>query len=583
MSTAVVWEGVEPGKVRSAAAVRPLLVVQLAGTQAEMGYQHGALLRAVGGYERTMRYYPKMPEHVLAGSLHPIVVKTAGRALLGAMIETMERYRAPEYRARNLAFAEALGLPARYSRYTFVMDALQNVVGMGRRFGLDGAARRVGGAIPPACSTLSAWGEATEDGRLLHGRNFDFPGVGVWEEGPTVVFCSPDRGLRYGFVTTRGADVPGVSTFNEAGLSVTTHTRFHEGVVMRGVGIIDLVHDITRRAETLADAVRIVRQRPVASSWGIHVSSARERRAAVIETAGRLAEVVEPGAGEDFLACTNRYRHPRLMRDEVTLSSAFVANSDGRLERCRAVGACGGIGHEDLQALLGSHHDPVGGERERAAGSVVAQPTSVHSIVMDPERERLFVSVGPVPTGGGPWAEVPWEWSRHAGAGVVEPEVPTEPVAILASRFAQGAARQARDAYVQAVAIENRAGDEHAMLTLLEQATALDPDEPTYRMLAGALAFKRGELTRARAHLGRGLEADQAPFYRGQLLLWASRAAQAAGDDAEALRLRADLLAMEEPLLAEYQRAARGDLATPFTLAAMKGRPVRLHMVDVGM
>jgi len=566
---------------------RPLLLVQLSGTQAEMGFQHGALLRAVGGHERVLAYYPKMPEYMLSASVHPMVVKTVGRAVIGGMIETMDRYRAPEYRERNEAFAEALGLPRRYSRYTFVMDALQNIVGMARRWGLDGAAKPVGGAIPPACSTLSAWGAATEDGRLLHARNFDFPGIGIWEDGPTVVFCTPERGLRYGFVTTRGADTPGVSTFNEAGLSVTTHTRFHRGVVFQGVGIIDLVHEITRKAETLADAVRIVREQPVASSWGIHVSSARERQAVVIETAGTLVERVEPVAREDFLACTNRYRHPTLMPDEVTLSSSFVANSDGRLSSCQRTGAGGGLTVAELQSMLGSHRDPSDASLERAAGSVVAQPTSVQSIVFDPERERLFVSVGPPPTGGGPWAEVPWRWAGHAGCevssaeGLVESAVEGVAAGGAGSRFDDAARRAARDAYVQAVAIENRAGDEREALKLLERAVALDPREPTYRILAGGLRFKHGDLAGARAHFAAGLEADQSVFYTGQTLLWASRAAQAAGAAEEARRLRARLLATEEPLLADYRRAARRDVATPFTHAAMKGRAVRLHLVDV--
>ena len=53
---------------------RPLLVLHLAGSQAEMGAQHGSLLREVGGYEKVLAYYPRMPE-ILIGPLTPCCVR----------------------------------------------------------------------------------------------------------------------------------------------------------------------------------------------------------------------------------------------------------------------------------------------------------------------------------------------------------------------------------------------------------------------------------------------------------------------------------------------------------------------------
>ena len=80
------------------------------------------------------------------------------------------------------------------------------------------------------CSSLAVWGDATVDGELRHARNFDFPGATMWDTAPAVVFCEPTDGLRYGFVTTRGVDAPGITCFNEAGLTLTVHTRFHRDV-----------------------------------------------------------------------------------------------------------------------------------------------------------------------------------------------------------------------------------------------------------------------------------------------------------------------------------------------------------------
>src|SRR5271154_877286 len=84
------------------------------------------------------------------------------------------------------------------------------------------------------CSTAIAWGDATIDGELVFGRNFDFPGIGVWDAAPAFVVCAPDAGQHYGFFTTRGADTPVVTVVNEAGLVFAPHTRWHRGVTFGG-------------------------------------------------------------------------------------------------------------------------------------------------------------------------------------------------------------------------------------------------------------------------------------------------------------------------------------------------------------
>jgi len=47
---------------------RPLWIARLAGTQEEMGRQHGELLRAHGGHEAAFDHYPDMPQRMLFGT-----------------------------------------------------------------------------------------------------------------------------------------------------------------------------------------------------------------------------------------------------------------------------------------------------------------------------------------------------------------------------------------------------------------------------------------------------------------------------------------------------------------------------------
>jgi hypothetical protein len=567
---------------------RTLLVLHLRGTQEEMGFQHGRLLLEAGGYEPVLEYYPRMPWLVLGGAeLEERLGPAAGRALsrlLERLLRRLERDRPQPYRRRSEAFFEALGVPAGHSRYLLVMDLLQNLVGLAGRFGLGPSRQVAARAAVPACSSLAVWGKASADGALRHARNFDFPGAGIWERQPAVVFCTPDQGLRYGFVTTRGADAPGVTPFNEAGLSVSLHTCFHRDIRFCGAGIVDVGHDIIRRAETLDQAVRIARERPVASSWSLLVSSARERSAVVLEIGARRVETRSPKPGEDWLAQTNRYRVDSLRPREVAPCPGFIANSEGRyktLRRHAQLGSeAGGLGLEELQALLGSHEDPDVPGRERAAGGVPGQGYTVKSVVVEPEARRLHVSVGPCPTGLGPYLAVDLAWDQPAGARPMEAEGAVPPAA-AASRFVQGAGGRGLEAYVEAVGLQGQGRPPEAIAAALERAAEADPQEPVYRLLAGAHRLRRGDLAGALEHFHAGLERERSPYYRGQLLLWASRAAQALGREAEARTWREQLLGLDEPLLLDHQAQARKEARRPFPPRRFRRLAVHTSLPDV--
>jgi hypothetical protein len=547
-------------------AGRPLLVLNLAGTQAEMGRQHGELLARAGDYEATVEFYRRMPEILMGkergGVPEPILRPLVRFALLG-----LHRGRPPELRERSRAFFEALGYPRRFSHHLFVMDLLQNVIGLAGQFGLGASRRLLASAAIPACSSVAVWGRSSRDGTLRHARNFDFPGTGIWEQQPTVVFNSPDRGLRYGFVATRGADTPGVTAFNEAGLTLGAHTRFHRHVRFSGAGIVDLGHEIIRRAETLADAAKIARERKVASTWGLLVSSAREKSAALLEVTGRAVDVIRPAAGEDFLVQTNRYRSAALREGEVAPMTGFLANSDGRARALRSRVLGGGLDAGDLRAALGGRECPETAE-ERPCGGVLAQPISVQSVVTEPEARLLHISVGPSPTGLGPWLEVPMKW-EGVGSRVALPP-PAEPGA--------GAAHAA---FVEVVGLDGRGAPRSEVAAALERVVALDPEEPIYRLLAGALALRGGDAGRAHEHFRRGLVRERAPFRRATLLLWAARAARVAGRVEEARALTAELLAVEHPLAHDLKEQARREGERPLPARKLGRIVINLVFPDV--
>ncbi|MGE5181239.1 MAG: hypothetical protein ACM31C_04220, partial [Acidobacteriota bacterium] len=221
-------------------------MARLVGTQEQMGAQHGRL--AADDAARLFGFYRTMPERALGGGMTG-VAGAAARAVIRTVATTWQarlaRERPPELAARTRAFVDAV-LAARpdagdartAALAIATMDSLQNCVSLVARAKLgpfsNPLAARAAAAAVPACSTVVAWGDATATGELLFARNFDFPGIGVWDAAPSFVTCVPARGQKYGFFATRGADTPVVTVVNEAGLVFAPHTRWHRGVTFGG-------------------------------------------------------------------------------------------------------------------------------------------------------------------------------------------------------------------------------------------------------------------------------------------------------------------------------------------------------------
>ena len=564
----------------AAGARKPLFMARLGGSQAEMGAQHGRLVGRDA--VRLLDFYRTMPERALAGDMRGVAGKlgrATARALATAWQARLARERPAELAERARAFMEAALASAgetprpRDALLTMAtMDSLQNCVSLVARGKLGPFANpfapRAAAAAMPACSTAIAWGDATADGELLFARNFDFPGIGVWDAAPAFVVCKPDQGQRYGFFATRGADTPVVTCVNEAGLVIAPHTRWHVGVKFGGAMIVDLVHDIARRAECLEDAVRIARERHVSSTWGIAVGSARERSALVLEIAGPSVEVVRPTPGASFLVCANRYRSEALQAGQVAASAAWALQSERRERRLRALVEARRepLVPEVLARFMGDRHDVDSPEQRRRLGGILAQPTNVHCVVVQPAARRALVGVDRAPCCEGTWADVTWSWDGPAGGW----ELPTG--AAGSTEFAavdamSGFTATLRDDIVaphdaatlhvhEAARVYESTHDVPATLASIERAIDADPADPSLRLAAAWLAYERRAFDRALDHVRAGLAHETESYRRGQLLLWGARAAQTV-DPTQATRWAAELEALSGPHVDELKAAAR--------------------------
>ncbi len=566
----------------------PLALLRLRGSQVEMGEQFGRLVLELGGWKPMLDFYPRMPGYLLTSGV-PLELRRPLAFLLQhamtAPASAMNHYRQrrfPEYYARTVAMAKVAGVPVRLTRHLMVMDAFQNVVGLVGRWGLF-PATQLAAATGSGCTSLAVWNDSTADGRLLHARNFDFPGAGLWDEAPTVVFCDATDGLRYGYVSTRGVDLPGVTAFNEAGLTLSAHTRFHRDVSFYGASIIDVGHDIIRRAETLKDAIRVAREHPFASTYGLLISSARERSAVLLETTARATEVVPAPPSGSHLACTNRYLSPVLQRGEVTAASVFTADSDARYARAEETAARGrrrgGLHPAELQELLGSLLDggaaPGDQAAERMSGCCVASPVSVTSVVCDPERQRIQVSVGKSPTGWGPYITVDWDWE-----GPVEGRVLSDAGAQMPPNHPPAHVRAAYRRYATLCREHLSCAPPRQLRSDIQQLARDQHKEPHFQFLSAVTHMQQGRLADARAALENGLARERGSFRRAQYLLWLSRVHDAVGERGEAERCRGELAELSHPQIAEYQHLSAQERKRPYSRRRLGRVAINMMMID---
>lgn len=547
----------------------PPLVMRLKGTQAQMGAQYGEMLAAQGGYQEMLDFYPRMASSLVLSGLPRVVRKGPMKPIMiGLMrlgVDSLMKHRDPEYAERSVAMLRAANTSLEATKHMLVMDVFQNAIGV---LGRLGAVHVLGNRNPPlserpllhaigACTSAVVFGSKSADGELMHARNFDFPGVGVWDKSPTIVYCTPDKGIPYGYLGARGADVPGITAFNAEGLTVTFHTRFHRDVNFNAGGVIDLGHDIIRKARTIADAIEIVATRRIASTWGIMVTSAKEKNAAVIETTSRKCRVT--WAADDAHAQTNHYLHDDLKEGEIATGDAWSSYTVDRMRLLqkffRDAGQRGGATLTDMQNLLGTDAEVDAPGEPRMMGSLIGHVMSVKSVVFKLQSGLISMSVGEAPSGWGPYMEHKINWSGDALQVV---DLKAEKLTSVSAHYTQGKFADAYNHFQRGYIMDFNAAPLDEIRGEIEKAAAIAHEDSSLLFASGALALEANDLNIAFDYFRRAAN-QVSPYRKAQALLWAARTADALDKKSEAKELRRQIHELNHHNLAGIKEKARKD------------------------
>ena len=215
----------------------PLTIIHLRGTQAEMVLSTGDCCKNAAGSPRPRTPSPpwvdacsRMPPR---GALGQIQSMLPCYGLTEFLLWRLHRHRLPQYRARSEAFLNTLELQPSLLRQVPITDVFQNIVGLAARIGYGPFKQQTALLRCRLAQASPSRGRASSDGRLRHARNFDFPCAGTWDAHPKVSFCTPDEGLRYGYIDTVSADATGIVGFNEAGLTLARAHPFSSQYLVR--------------------------------------------------------------------------------------------------------------------------------------------------------------------------------------------------------------------------------------------------------------------------------------------------------------------------------------------------------------
>ncbi|KQB38826.1 C45 family autoproteolytic acyltransferase/hydolase [Flavobacterium aquidurense] len=248
------------------------------------------------------------------------------------------------------------------------------------------------------CSSFAAWGEKSEDGNLILGRNFDFYVSDAFAENKIVAFINPKEGHRFMMVTWPGM-IGAVSGMNEQGLTVTINASKSKIPLIAKTPISILTREILQHAKNIEEAIAIAKKTEVFVSESIMVGSANDNKAVLIEVSPKKMDVYEvPNSNQ--LICSNHFQGEGLKDEKRNQLQIANSHSEYRFERMQELFAENPkinpkIASDILRNKNGLKNIALGYGNEKALNQLMAH----HGVIFKPKEKLVWVSANPYQLG----------------------------------------------------------------------------------------------------------------------------------------------------------------------------------------
>jgi hypothetical protein len=494
-----------------------ICIVHLKGSYAEMGWQHGKLALEVCG-------------DVVASYFNEIIASLVGHTFpaLAGIANSMSKWLFYTLNKERIGhpimdqirgMTEASGMPfSMVAKSVLVPDIIHFLI-----------AKTFPGfiTVAPSCSGFMAKGAATEGGKLIVGRNFDFFGQGVWDENNALIFMEPEEGQKFFWIGALGVPASGQG-MNESGLIVSLHTKFNRDVRFTGIPLFTLISKILEKCESIDDVLKAIAEQPRICGMSLVTVDSKTRDAAVAGFSASNMEVVKPE--NDVLVRTNHYVSDDMKRVEVA-PYPWLLHSTSRFNRIHEMlkEKRGRLKPSDVPVLLADNVDFYE-NRQRLAGYIVRACNNSQAIAFSPDEDAMWIGNDPFPVcaserfmGFRISALFNRERDRYEiedmdGAGNMSPSE-----------------REAQKHFQAAWAAHLDYHKDDLAVQYLRKAEECEPEEPVFPRLAGFLLMKAGKSVQALPFMERNAAYEyEHAVMKAEAFLWLGRCLDLVGRRNEA-------------------------------------------------
>lgn len=307
-------------------------VLFLSGSPEEMGRQQGILMRA---------------------EIHNLVQRIVFGVGVGSSFDKGRWF------FGEIEAAQARLMPFMDKRYLREMDAMAFAANLPKE------EVRLANFFPELfhCSGFAVFGDATQDGRMYHGRVLDYlKGMGL-EQNAVVSVVRPDEGnawVNIGYAGFTGT----VTAMNEKQIAIGEMGGRGEGL-WDGKPMAQLMREVMEKADTLEQAVEIMRSSPRTCEYYYVISDAKTKQAVGIAATPDTFQVIRPGES-----------HPQLPHP---IKNAVLMSAGDRYEEL-AKRVKTGYGKIDASAARDLMCRPV------------AMNSNIHSVLFAPDTLDFWVA-----------------------------------------------------------------------------------------------------------------------------------------------------------------------------------------------
>jgi len=248
------------------------------------------------------------------------------------------------------------------------------------------------------CSSFAAWGDKSEDGSLIIGRNFDFYVGDDFAKDKIVAFVNPTQGYPFMMVTWAGM-IGACSGMNIEGLTITINAGKSEIPLIAKTPISILSREILQYARNIDEAIAIAKKRKVFVSESIMIGSAQDKKAILIEVSPDNFGVYDVKNGNQLI-CSNHFQSENLKNNNRNKNQILNSHSKYRFDRIVEIfdenpKINPTIASEILRNKEGLNDLPLGYGSEKALNQMLAH----HGIIFKPQQKLVWVSANPYQMG----------------------------------------------------------------------------------------------------------------------------------------------------------------------------------------